>query len=87
MSQEVIEKEVVQLVRSHEVFCFLLDITVLVGRGQLRRNRCVDDIAKGLRQPLTNLRFWGFPLLGGQKGGFNPLNFVPNQVLDERLRY
>ena len=44
MTQEVIEEEVVQLVRAHEVLSLLLNVAILVSRQQFRTNRCVDDV-------------------------------------------
>lgn len=43
-AQEMIEEEIVQFVRSDEVFCLLLDVAVLVGRDELWGYRSVDDI-------------------------------------------
>ena len=47
-TEEVIQEEVVQLIRSHQVFRLLLDIPLLVCRSQFRRYRRIDDVEQRL---------------------------------------
>ena len=37
-----------QLVWSHKILGLLLDVAILIGRYQLRTDRCVDDIEQGV---------------------------------------
>ena len=46
VAQEVVDKEVVQLVGANQVFSFLLDITSFVGRNKFGRDGCIDDIVE-----------------------------------------
>ena len=43
-TQEMIEEEVVQLIRTNQIFRLLLDIALLVGRNQFRTNRCIYNV-------------------------------------------
>ena len=43
-SHEVKQEEVVQLVRTYQVFRLLLDIALLVSRNQFRTDRCINYI-------------------------------------------
>ena len=47
-AHEIVEEEIVKLVGSDEVFGLLLDIAIGVGRGQLGRDGCVDDVEQRL---------------------------------------
>ena len=40
----VVEEEVVEHIRTYEIFGLLLDISVFVGRNQFGTYRCVDDV-------------------------------------------
>ena len=42
------EEEIVQFIRSDQIFCFLLDVAVLIGRNQFRADRCIDNIQQGV---------------------------------------
>ena len=46
-AHEVVDEEVVQLVRTYEVFCLLLYVAMFVGWNQLRRDRRVNDVEQG----------------------------------------
>ena len=43
-AEEIVEIEVVQLVRAHQVFCLLLDLPVVVGRDEFRADRGVGHV-------------------------------------------
>ena len=43
-----------ELVGTHQIFCLLLDHTILIGRNELRRNRCVNDIQQRLGSHLAS---------------------------------
>ena len=52
-AHEVVNEEVVQLVRTYKVFCLLLYVAMLVGWNQLGRDRRVDDVEQGCSRLLV----------------------------------
>ena len=53
-SHKIVEEEVVQFVGSYQVFRYLFDVTVLVGRNQFRADRRVDNIEKCVALVVVN---------------------------------
>ena len=47
-AQEMEEEEIVQLIQSDQIFCFLLDIAVLISRNQFRTDRRINNIQQGV---------------------------------------
>ena len=47
-AQEMEEDEIVQFLRSDQIFCFLLDIAVLISRNQFRTDRRINNIQQGV---------------------------------------
>ena len=73
IAQQVIEEEIVQIVRADGLFCFLCDHAFAGRRKQFRRDRRITDIQQGIRQRRVSL----FALF---------LCVAFHHVADERLR-